>query len=33
MWGNGASVCTDDRKTRTLPPIWRVFLPLPEQRW
>lgn len=33
MWANGASVCMDDRKARTLPPVWRLWLPLPDRRW
>ena len=41
MWYNGASasvsggqsMCMDDRKIRTLAPLWRMMLPLPELRW
>ena len=35
MWciSNGDSLCVDDRKARTLAPIWRMMLPLPELRW
>jgi hypothetical protein len=41
MWGNsnmhsvsnGQSMCMDDRKIRTLAPLWRMMLPLPELRW
>jgi hypothetical protein len=39
-YSNGASTCIgdnatgimDDRKARTLPPIWRLWLPLPAMR-